>query len=217
SMIEMLGVLAIIGVLSVGGIVGYTKAMMKFKINKAINQIVEIQQNIKQAFAHEKGYTGFYAYDYEETLKVVKALNLVPQEMIDENSTLTASDTDYPAYITNPFGGGVQLGNDLRTDAKTFVINYWGLPREACVALASYNWLSLGNLTSISVRSFVYTDLAGETDFHDGEKYKEYDDAFFAGNIDKYPYLMPLPLDKIAKACDCPDNTCEVIWGFKEP
>lgn len=34
SMIEMLGVLAIIGVLSVGGIAGYSKAMMKFKINK---------------------------------------------------------------------------------------------------------------------------------------------------------------------------------------
>ena len=34
SMIEMLGVLAIIGVLSVGGIAGYSKAMLKIKINK---------------------------------------------------------------------------------------------------------------------------------------------------------------------------------------
>ena len=33
SMIEMLGVLAIIGVLSVGGIAGYYKAMEKFKQN----------------------------------------------------------------------------------------------------------------------------------------------------------------------------------------
>ena len=36
SMLEMLGVLAIIGVLSVGGIAGYSKAMMKYKVNKAI-------------------------------------------------------------------------------------------------------------------------------------------------------------------------------------
>ena len=36
SMIEMLGVLAIIAVLSVGGIAGYSKAMEKFKLNKAI-------------------------------------------------------------------------------------------------------------------------------------------------------------------------------------
>ncbi len=37
-MIEMLGVLAIIAVLTVGGIAGYSKAMEKFKINKAISE-----------------------------------------------------------------------------------------------------------------------------------------------------------------------------------
>ena len=38
SMVEMLGVLAIIGVLSVGGISGYSKAMAKFKLTKAQHQ-----------------------------------------------------------------------------------------------------------------------------------------------------------------------------------
>ena len=38
SMIEMLGVLAIVGVLSVGGIAGYSKAMEKFKLNKTISE-----------------------------------------------------------------------------------------------------------------------------------------------------------------------------------
>ena len=38
SMIEMLGVLAIIGVLSVGGIAGYSKAMEKFKVNKTVSE-----------------------------------------------------------------------------------------------------------------------------------------------------------------------------------
>ena len=38
SMIETLGVLAIIAVLSVGGIAGYSKAMEKFKINKMIDE-----------------------------------------------------------------------------------------------------------------------------------------------------------------------------------
>ena len=43
SMIEMLGVLAIIAVLSVGGIAGYSKAMTQFKVNKIIaetNQLI---------------------------------------------------------------------------------------------------------------------------------------------------------------------------------
>ena len=39
SMVEMLGVLAIIGVLSVGAIAGYSKAMMKYKLNKQAEQM----------------------------------------------------------------------------------------------------------------------------------------------------------------------------------
>ena len=39
SMVEMLGVLAIIGVLSVGAIAGYSKAMMKYKLNKQSEQL----------------------------------------------------------------------------------------------------------------------------------------------------------------------------------
>ena len=39
SMVEMLGVLAIIGVLSVGAISGYSKAMFKYKLNKQAEQM----------------------------------------------------------------------------------------------------------------------------------------------------------------------------------
>ena len=39
SMVEMIGVLAIIGVLSIGAIAGYSKAMMKYKLNKQSEQL----------------------------------------------------------------------------------------------------------------------------------------------------------------------------------
>ena len=39
SMVEMLGVLAIIGILSVGAISGHSKAMMKYKLNKQAEQL----------------------------------------------------------------------------------------------------------------------------------------------------------------------------------
>ena len=42
SMVEMLGVLAIIGVLSVGAIAGYSKAMMKYKLNKQTESIMQV-------------------------------------------------------------------------------------------------------------------------------------------------------------------------------
>lgn len=42
SMLEMLGVLAIVGILSVGGIAGYGRAMMKYKLNKQLTQYTAI-------------------------------------------------------------------------------------------------------------------------------------------------------------------------------
>ena len=41
SMVEMLGVLAIIGVLSIGGIAGYTMAMNKYKANNIVHAVVQ--------------------------------------------------------------------------------------------------------------------------------------------------------------------------------
>ena len=54
SMIEMLGVLAIIGVLSVGGIAGYSKAMTKYRINKTIDQITQISQNVRMLYGRQR-------------------------------------------------------------------------------------------------------------------------------------------------------------------
>ena len=56
SMIEMLGVLAIIGVLSVGGIAGYSKAMNKFKTNKVADNVSMLVANIKTLYAQQNTY-----------------------------------------------------------------------------------------------------------------------------------------------------------------
>ena len=48
SMVEMLGVLAIIGVLSVGGIAGYSKAMYKQKMNKTVDIVSKVLMGINE-------------------------------------------------------------------------------------------------------------------------------------------------------------------------
>ncbi|MBR1841090.1 MAG: hypothetical protein IJ778_03060 [Alphaproteobacteria bacterium] len=53
SMVEMLGVLAIMGVLSIGGIAGYSKAMMKYKINKTSDQIVQIVSGLRTMYSSQ--------------------------------------------------------------------------------------------------------------------------------------------------------------------
>ena len=56
SMVEMLGVLAIIGVLSVGVIAGYSKAMTKYKLNRQAEQISRLM-NIMTQYQHEWKFT----------------------------------------------------------------------------------------------------------------------------------------------------------------
>src|SRR5574344_1116878 len=53
SMVEMLGVLAIIGVLSVGGIAGYTMAMNKYKANEILNSASQLVIAARSANAGE--------------------------------------------------------------------------------------------------------------------------------------------------------------------
>ena len=58
SMIEMLGVLAIVGVLSVGGIAGYSKAMAKYKMNTLLSQVSELTMNIRSLYMAQGDYEG---------------------------------------------------------------------------------------------------------------------------------------------------------------
>ena len=56
SMVEMLGVLAIVGVLSVGAIAGYSKVFYKFKINKTMEDLSTFVSTVKEKFANVPSY-----------------------------------------------------------------------------------------------------------------------------------------------------------------
>ena len=75
SMIEMLGVLAIIGVLSVGGIAGYSKAMEQYKINKAIDGYSHILFGITEHLQYiKKQKNGTHFNEF------FRNINLLPPE-----------------------------------------------------------------------------------------------------------------------------------------
>ena len=96
SMIEMLGVLAIIGVLSVGGIAGYSKAMEKFKINKTIQQITEIAANVQTLYMQQKDFNGL-----DNTTAV--QMGVVPDDL------KTSANSYGLTYITNAFSHAKRL------------------------------------------------------------------------------------------------------------
>lgn len=139
SMVEMLGVLAIIGVLSIGGISGYSKAMSKFRVNKTLDQISMLVMNIRSLYSGNIDYSGL-----NDT--VVISMGIIPKDMIDVS--------DPTKKIINAYQGGVSVeaANDGGAN-RSFSVTYNGLTKEACVAIATADWGSQAGsgLVSISV------------------------------------------------------------------
>lgn len=92
SMVEMLGVLAIIGVLSIGGIAGYSRAMIKFKVGKSLDQISMLVASIQTLYSGQRNYSGL-------TLKEAISYGVISPDMKASDST-----------VTNVFAGSVLLG-----------------------------------------------------------------------------------------------------------
>ena len=77
SMIEMLGVLAIVGVLSVGGIAGYSKAMMKWKINKMTEDYTMLMTGLMEY--QESLFKTYADYDNRFLAQFIIDAKLVPE------------------------------------------------------------------------------------------------------------------------------------------
>ncbi len=141
SMVEMLGVLAIVGVLSVGGIAGYSKAMAKFKLTKAQDQITMTLMNVRTAYASSPTYNGL---DNATAAK----FNLVSADMI--------ADAD-GGELNGAFGGAVTVsacGESDCTDVGAegdgyFYIKMEGLTADACMSMLTADWGSDGMMGMI--------------------------------------------------------------------
>ena len=129
SMVEMLGVLAIIGVLSVGGISAYSKAMAKFKLTKAQDQISMILMNIRTAFAPAAGYSGL-------NNSTAVSHGVAPTDMVSDISG---------SAINHAFGGLVRISatdsaGEASSGSHYFYIAFDHVGYEACLSLASSDW-----------------------------------------------------------------------------
>ena len=146
SMVEMLGVLAIIGVLSVGGISGYSKAMAKFKLTKAQDQLTMLLMNIRTAYATSPSYEGLSASNAVN-------YNLAPSDMITGST------------LHNAFGGAVVVAAGGANNTN-FAITFNGLGKDTCASLASTDWGTDG-LVGINI-SGAKVDTPSFTASHDG-------------------------------------------------
>jgi Tfp pilus assembly protein PilE len=119
SMIEMLGVLAIVGVLSVGGLAGYSMAIERHKINETTSQIDQLILDIADLYVDEESYASL---DND----VIADARLLPETMISGST------------ITNSFNGLIEFKG---TDSGYAVIyNFPDGAANMCIKMLKQGW-----------------------------------------------------------------------------
>ena len=195
SMVEMLGVLAIIGVLSAGGLAGYSKAMFKHKLNTTMDQITMLVTNIRTMYGTQGNYVGLdkgAAYD----------LGIIPAAMVEVTEADKDKNTPRAVTLTSPFKGNVDLVTfqaDGSTDDTGFKLTYEDLPSEACIALATADFGSGAGSGFIGVKagSTATAEVIGGSNTTDNASYSEGSALVMSDAID---------------ACNAADN--DVTWYF---
>ena len=216
SMIEMLGVLAIIGVLSVGGIAGYSKAMSKYRTNKMIDQATMLITNIRTMFAQQQSYA---------QLNNSRAVNLalVPEEMIVNPST--EMEDDAARKLRNVFSGDVVIDSspidedDAQTKEGAFKVSFYGISRDACIQVATSDWGAGSSSGLVGLHIWAPETTSASTSKSDNKidtvyKNNTEGDENFAVPGDKI-YKVPFTVVQAQKACKCGNKTtCAVTWKY---
>ena len=204
SMIEMLGVLAIIGVLSVGGIAGFSKAMERYRVNETINQITHIVQNTRDLFKTQPNLYGGMSFSAANmsistyaNRKLADKAKLFPTALVKN---------DYK----NLFGGDIRFyatGRFSEDDGKAFMLIFLHIPQEACIELATRNWQS--SLGLVAIRAKGSGDGAYLKTYYQGSCTTSYRQ----GSAIICAKDMPMNPEQAVSACDL-DKDNYIVWKF---
>ena len=134
-MIEMLGVLAIVGVLSTGGIAGYNMAMQSYKTTQLIEKTHLIATKVRSVY---KG-------DYSSG---------VTRDNMIKSGKLSAND------FNHPFGGNINLQKS-NWNPTWFDVRLGTLSLEICVDLLQTDWGGSGVFEGVSMTGHALTYTKG--------------------------------------------------------
>lgn len=149
SMVEMLGVLAIIGVLSVGAIAGYSKAMFKYKLNKQaesfnsfVNMAIQMKPDLERSF-QETAFTPYFFYKAK----------LIPDGMTykDGNIYDVFNNENYIMYAKNRQWNSIDyvIITTLHRSGKKITTR----DREICRNMVTVVKENAGNIARLELRS----------------------------------------------------------------
>ena len=201
SMVEMLGVLAIIGVLSVGAIAGYSKAMMKYKLNQhavAVSMLINNVLQLNGQLQYEPNKNTYYG-------ALLHKMNLIPDGIIyisDDTLRDTWFKNNIIVYYNNKkwtTSNGTEDQNNFGGIAFHFAPSSGGA--EICrniVIAAKENaadlWLIEGRKYNDSDNPVYYGHAYGDN---------------YCGNDKKC--IRALSLNDISQLCNiCDDQSCDL-------
>ena len=190
-MIEMLGVLAIIGVLSVGGIAGYSKAMIKFKTNTLLQQISTIISNTQILYAQQKNHEGL---DSETAIQ----MGIIPAELISSDGKT----------LVDSFGDELDLTDWGNYSLIGFILSM--STKEKCLAVSNADW----NAFNPWIVGLTSEGGSGEWLTYCTNKYEDKDsDSACDGSAGKVVEKLPFSPSDTAEICSTcsAENSCAFI------
>lgn len=150
SMVEMLGVLAIIGVLSVGGIAGYSKAMYRLKMNKTIEIFNRVLNDFVELTPRNLGddeNLTFFSSDSNANIGLADYLDSLSEICSDRENTKILDIFPACNLPIGKIGGGFATyyySNPVYQPFRgEFIIDFGDYHNkvQACVDFASYDWV----------------------------------------------------------------------------
>jgi type II secretory pathway pseudopilin PulG len=142
SMLEMLGVLAIAGVISIGSLKGFSMAMATANANKSLSRLSEIASGIYELYANRNNYEGI-------------SLSLIANAGIIAEDEYYALDPAYPTDFTANLAAGYisRIGRSTVTTPegtkKYFFISFIAPLDNKVLCRKTFEWANTyaGHLT----------------------------------------------------------------------
>lgn len=197
SMMEMFGVLVVMGLISVGGMAGFTKMQRQARTNETVMQIKTMASKLSALGAKTSSYSGL-------TQDSLKKLGIAPSE-----------------DMQNPFGGEILVRPSklLNTgnDEQAFVIVYTGLPQDVCIQLAGFDWTDVRSTNLLGVAVASGSEFVGDTQAISAI-YQNCTGAantqYAAGCVGSSSHPVPIDFNTAAAACNCPAENCALAVKY---
>ena len=146
TMLEMLGVLAIMGIITYGAIAGINYGMNSYKINQTYNNIQDIVQGIEDLYSWSKNYqTGM--------MNAACSNDIFPGGCLDKEGGKTAIHPFGDDLVVCPLANNTPTnGCQSAFNGPYFMIEFTVAGKDNCARLNSMDWNAL-NLNCITCNS----------------------------------------------------------------